>query len=196
MQEPWVWSLGWEGPLEKEMATHSSVLAWEIPWTEEPGGLQYRGSHRVGHDRSDLAQHSALIIACCLLSPTSLLPSAQGDSYVLQWQGVFIAQTLSQSKYLNICWVVQPGIRSYQLEIDHRRTYLVVQCLRLGFPGQRVQVWSLVEELGSHMFLSQKNQNVKQKQYVTNSIKTLKNSPHQKHLKKKKNKEIDSKNSF
>ena len=40
MQEAWVRSLAWEDPLEKEMATHSSMLAWEIPWTEEPGGLQ------------------------------------------------------------------------------------------------------------------------------------------------------------
>ena len=39
MQETWVQSLGWEDPLEKEMATHSSILAWRIPWTEEPGGL-------------------------------------------------------------------------------------------------------------------------------------------------------------
>ena len=42
--------LGWEDPLEKEMATHSSILAWRIPWTEEPGGLQSTGSQRVGHD--------------------------------------------------------------------------------------------------------------------------------------------------
>ena len=48
--ETWVWSLGWEDPLEKEMATHSSILAWRIPWTEEPGGLQSTGSQRVGHD--------------------------------------------------------------------------------------------------------------------------------------------------
>ena len=41
---------GWEDPLEKEMATHSSILAWKIPWTEEPGGLQSTGSQRVGHD--------------------------------------------------------------------------------------------------------------------------------------------------
>ena len=41
---------GWEDPLEKEMATHSSVLAWKIPWTEEPGGPQSIGSQRVGHD--------------------------------------------------------------------------------------------------------------------------------------------------
>ena len=43
-------SLGWEDPLEKEIATHSSVLAWQIPWTEEPSGLQSMGSQRVGHD--------------------------------------------------------------------------------------------------------------------------------------------------
>ena len=42
--------LGWEDPLEKEMATYSSILAWKIPWTEEPGGLQSMGLQRVGHD--------------------------------------------------------------------------------------------------------------------------------------------------
>ena len=47
MQETWVWSLGGEDPLEKGMATHSSILAWRIPWTEEPGGLQSMGSQRV-----------------------------------------------------------------------------------------------------------------------------------------------------
>ena len=50
MQETWVQSLGWEDPLEKEMATHSRILAWRIPWTEEPGGLQSIGSQRIGHD--------------------------------------------------------------------------------------------------------------------------------------------------
>ena len=44
MQEVWIWSLGGEDPLEKETATHSSILAWEILWTEEPGGLQFMGS--------------------------------------------------------------------------------------------------------------------------------------------------------
>ena len=47
MQELWVRSLGREDPLEKGLATHSSILAWRIPWTEEPGGLQSVGSHRV-----------------------------------------------------------------------------------------------------------------------------------------------------
>ena len=50
VQETHVRSLDWEDRLEKEMATHSSTLAWRIPWTEEPGGLQSMGSHRVGHD--------------------------------------------------------------------------------------------------------------------------------------------------
>ena len=50
MQETWVWSLGQEDPMEKEMATHSSILAWEIPCTEEPGGLQSTGSQRVRQD--------------------------------------------------------------------------------------------------------------------------------------------------
>ena len=49
-QETWVQSLGWEDPLNKEMATHSSIFAWGIPWTEEPGGLQSIGSRRVRHD--------------------------------------------------------------------------------------------------------------------------------------------------
>ena len=50
MQETWVRSLGQEDPLEKEMATHSSILAWRIPWTEEPGRLQSMGLQRVKHD--------------------------------------------------------------------------------------------------------------------------------------------------
>ena len=50
MQETWVRSLSQEDPLEKEMATHASIIAWEIPWKEEPGRLQSMGLQRVGHD--------------------------------------------------------------------------------------------------------------------------------------------------
>ena len=50
MQEIWVLSLGEIDPLEEEIATHSSIFTWKIPWTEEPGGLQSIGSHRVRHD--------------------------------------------------------------------------------------------------------------------------------------------------
>ena len=52
-----IWSLGREDPLEKEMATHSSILAWRIPWTEEPGGLQSMGWKRVGHDLLTKEEH-------------------------------------------------------------------------------------------------------------------------------------------
>ena len=58
-------SLGREDPLEKEMATHSSILAWRIPWTEDAGGLQSRGLQRIGHD--------------CVKTPTHILSSPQDD---------------------------------------------------------------------------------------------------------------------
>ena len=51
MQETQVWFLGWKDPLKEEMATHSSILAWKIPWTEEPGGLQ-----SMGHQESDMTE--------------------------------------------------------------------------------------------------------------------------------------------
>ena len=51
LQETWVQSLGWKDPQEKGMATHCSILAWRIPWTEEPGGLKCMGTQRVGHDQ-------------------------------------------------------------------------------------------------------------------------------------------------
>ena len=54
----WVWSLGWEYSLEEDMTTHSSILAWKIPWIEEPGRLQSTGLQRIGHDWSDLARRS------------------------------------------------------------------------------------------------------------------------------------------
>ena len=55
MEETWVQFLGQEDPLEEGMAIHSSILAWRIPWTEESGGLQSTGSHRLRNDGSDLA---------------------------------------------------------------------------------------------------------------------------------------------
>ena len=52
VQETWVRSLGWKDPLEEEMATHSSILAWKTPWTKELGRLKSVGSQRIGHDRA------------------------------------------------------------------------------------------------------------------------------------------------
>ena len=67
MQETWVQSLGREEPLEKGMVTHSSILAWRIPLTEEPGGLQSLGSHRIGHNWSNLAHAHKMDIQVGLL---------------------------------------------------------------------------------------------------------------------------------
>ena len=73
-QEEWVRSLGWEDPLEEEMTTHSNILAWEIPWTEEPGGLQAMGSQRVGQDRVTKQ------VLCAELTTGNESPSVMSDS--------------------------------------------------------------------------------------------------------------------
>ena len=70
-----VWSLGWEDPLEEEMATHSSVLAWKIPLTEEHGGLQSTGSQRVSHDWTSKQQLQQQCDHLFSLQPTDLLSS-------------------------------------------------------------------------------------------------------------------------
>ena len=62
MRETWVQSLGREDPLEKEMVAHSSILAWKIPWTAEPGRLLSMGSQRVGHDFTFTFKISSLVI--------------------------------------------------------------------------------------------------------------------------------------
>ena len=64
MQETWVWSLSWEDPLEEEMATHSSILAWKIPWTEEPGRLQSIGLQRVWHNLATETSMLLLLLSC------------------------------------------------------------------------------------------------------------------------------------
>ena len=61
MQETQVQSLGWEDPLEKEMVTHSNIVAWEIPWTEEPCRLQFMGSQRVRYNLATKKQYLLLI---------------------------------------------------------------------------------------------------------------------------------------
>ena len=63
----WIWSLGGEDSLKKEVATHSSILAWKIPWTEEPGGLQSMWSQRVWHDWVTEHTHTYIIaLQCCV----------------------------------------------------------------------------------------------------------------------------------
>ena len=75
MQETWVRSLGWEDPLEKCMATHSSIFAWRITWTEEPGELQCMGLQRVGHGYQltlSLFTSKTAEVSFCPLQPVNL----------------------------------------------------------------------------------------------------------------------------
>ena len=65
-----VWSLGWEGSLEEDMATHSNILAWGIPWTEEPSGLQSLGSQKVRHEWATKQQEAQPSPKLCALLPT------------------------------------------------------------------------------------------------------------------------------
>ena len=76
MQENWVQSLGWEDPLEKDMATHTSILAWRIPWTEEPGRLQSMERQRIGHDSaSNMYDPATTLWVLCLLTQSCLTSS-------------------------------------------------------------------------------------------------------------------------
>ena len=88
VQETWVWSLGWEDPLEKEMATHSRILAWKIPWIEEPGRLQSMGLQWVGHERAtslsletfnSISRYFCYIKSQIMLLVVKNLPANAGD---------------------------------------------------------------------------------------------------------------------
>ena len=79
--ESWVYTLSWEDPLEEGMVTHSSILAWRIPWTEGPGGLQSLGSQRVGHDWSN----SALTHTYPLLLEPPCSPPSRPSRWALSW---------------------------------------------------------------------------------------------------------------
>ena len=93
--------LGWEDPLEEGMATHFRIFAWRIQWTEEPGGLQFIGSQRVGRDRSDLA---CMYVWVCVYIPI-LSHSSQGREDLLEKE----IATHSSILAWKISWVEKPG---------------------------------------------------------------------------------------
>ena len=97
MWETWVRYLGWEDPLKKEMVTHSSTLAWRIPWTEKPGRLQSTGSQRVGHNWATSLDWTGLhwVLACLLCSHLSLqLEFNLGETYF-----IWIFRTLDRQQW-------------------------------------------------------------------------------------------------
>ena len=91
VQETWVWSLGLEDPLKKGMATHFSILAWRIPWTEEPGGLQSMGSQRVGHDWATSLSLS--------LSDSSLLASRNATEFCVNHVSCYLAEFICSNSF-------------------------------------------------------------------------------------------------
>ena len=122
MRETRVWSLGWEDLLEKAMATHSSTLAWKIPWTKEPGRLQSTGSQRIGHNWATLLLHfiitakpllstyqisvSSLVFPLCLvLSFLSLIISDILDIPTMLTQFLFGLVLLIWKLFNSSAWV-------------------------------------------------------------------------------------------
>ena len=99
LQETWVQSLGLEDPLEKRVATHSSILAWRIPWTEEPGGLLHKGSQRVRHDWVTERQQQQHFVCVCVLSHVWL--------YETPWTVAHQAP-LSMEFSRQECWIESP----------------------------------------------------------------------------------------
>ena len=95
MQEMQVWSLGGEGPLENEMATHSSILAWEIPWTEDPGGLRFMGSQKSPIWLSDSVQFSSVTLLCPTLC----------DPVDCRMPGLPLHHQLPESTQTHVHWI-------------------------------------------------------------------------------------------
>ena len=83
-----VWFLGREDPLEEEMATHSSIHDWEIPWTEEPGGLQSMGSQRVGHELATKTTSSSLFLSWHLDEPTLYMKRKGTRTFPVMWMEI------------------------------------------------------------------------------------------------------------
>ena len=101
MQEAWVPSLGQEDPLEKEMATHSSIFAWRIPWTEEPGRLQSMGSQES--DRTELSTHThrSYWLNGTLISPRRNLELVQNQMLFETYTQLYVKQIASRKFLYN-----------------------------------------------------------------------------------------------
>ena len=114
-----IWSMGWEDPLEERVATHSSTLAWRIPWTEEPGGLQSIGSQQAGHDLSDWTHmHDQTIsepalLDCFHVSPehhSSFEHSAKGTTlYLHRHASISLYTPEFLVSFLNV-WYVESNL--------------------------------------------------------------------------------------
>ena len=130
MQEMWVWSLDWENPLEKEIATLSSILAWEIPRMKEPGGLQSTGCKRAGHDWVAEQQ-------CTLQSFPLRLSCACKESWAPKnW----CFWTVVLERLLRVPWTARRSNKSILREINPEYSLgrLMLKLQYVGYLRQRV----------------------------------------------------------
>ena len=135
MQETWIWSLGWKDPLEEAMATHSGILAWRSPWTEEPGRLQSMGSQRVGYDWA--TKHS-----------TQLRISANAYLWVVNFSSEMVLVILALAPYsfhpsphcLPDAHCLSPWPFS-QFRISFESQKERTNALLNGEPGDSVTIW-------------------------------------------------------
>ena len=141
MQEMYVRTLGWEDPLEKKMATHSSILVWRNPWAEEPGKLQSTGSQE-----SDTTEHMCVLCAKSLQSCLTLcdpmdcsLPGLHGMGCHALLQGIFLTQGLNLSLWCLLHWqmgslpLVPPGnIITYKEAKNYRHIQIQTNMISCG----------------------------------------------------------------
>ena len=150
MQETWVHFLGWEYTLEKGMATHSSTLAWKIPWTEEPGRQQSLGSQRVGHDwatlllhssKASIFRHSAFFTVQLshphmttgkTIASTSQTFVGKVISLLLNMLSKLVITFLPRSKRLLISWLQSPS--AVILEPKKNKVWHCLHCFPISFP--------------------------------------------------------------
>ena len=122
--ETWVQALGWGDPLEEGMATHSSILAWRIPWTEEPGGLRFIGLQRIEHDWSDLAHvHTFYTLATLYISYIALfhkhllnvcVPAKMMNSKLYLSRDVLIINVLHSIRHkVGTCYILIEWMNEY-----------------------------------------------------------------------------------
>ena len=147
MWKTWVWSLGQEDPLEKEMATHSSTLAWKIPWMEEPGRLQFMGSQRVGHDWATKLSLSLTLTlgfpggsgskesTCNAGDPVSILGSGgspgERNGYLLQYS------CLENSMDRGAWWATVHGVAKSQTWLSDQHFHSRLICFVMPGLGRR-----------------------------------------------------------
>ena len=151
VQKTWVQSLGWEDPLEKGTATHSSILAWRIAWTEEPGRLQSRGSQRVGHNWAIKPTHREHLMpvtsfrSCCLfLKP---LPAIRSRfRWPLSPWGPTVADTESVSAQLHLL----PGLYGPGKRLGCISRFMAAQLL-LGAVEPQPLCWLIAPPLPSFL---------------------------------------------